>query len=149
MRIVLVVLTCTSMNSCSRHTVSDDELIAAFKHDSTLFERLAQNVYANPFNCYKEAPDICLPTGIDLLKAQIEKTLTFPVLGMHVKRRLNNSLWIPVLSNGASLSINSKTRGYVYCQCPLTPVTDDTAHEGRSGVWYRTIGHGWMLYVSP
>jgi hypothetical protein len=64
-----------------------------------------------------------------------------------IKRKVGGSLWVPMEEYGF-LSISSWGRGYVYCECPLTPVTKDTNQETDNGVWYKPIEDGWMLYIA-
>jgi hypothetical protein len=141
----LLFLVILWITSCGRRPLTDDELIAAFRRDRTIFDAVVRDTYANPFVCSFQ--NDCVPKNVKPLQERLKQTLGLPVEAVYIKRELCDSLWIPIETYGF-LSISSWTRGYVYCRCSLTPATQDTNEEMDNGVWYRPIGDGWMLFIA-
>jgi hypothetical protein len=149
-RLLLLPLTLALLGftSCSGHPATDAQLITAFKRNSTFFDTIARESNVAVQVCpYQNDPDICVPKDVQKLKDRVKNTLSLPVEDIHIERKRGNSLWISIESYGI-LSTRTSTRGYVYCECSLTPTTKNTLYEIENGIWYRPIGNGWALFIA-
>ncbi len=145
-RLALVVLCLFTTGSCSRHPMSDAQMIAAFQHNRSSFAHLVITAYSQPPVCrFQNEPNSCEPQGARALKRELSHMLQFSVEGIYIDRK-QGALRIPIESYGI-LATGSTTRGYMYCNCSLGPITQDTLDEVRNGIWYRSISDGWALFV--
>ncbi len=135
--------------SCTKPPLTDDDLIASFQRNRSLFKELAFASPALDRDCTSKDSSICVPKASQGLENKLKSQLHLPILDFYIKRDLGDSLWIPVQTYGP-MSMSSSGRGYVYCKCSLGPLTGDTIEalgKGANGVWYRPIEDGWMLFA--
>jgi len=136
--------------ACKGHPLTDEQMIALFQRNMDLFDQVAQESSLQPICPYANNPYSCVPSGSQQIENRLKRRLSLSIQRIYIDRKLNDSLWIPIETYGA-LSLSSATRGYVYCKCSLTPLTQNTIDalaQGANGVWYKPIGNGWMLFAS-
>lgn len=135
-------------NSCTRHSLTDEQLTSIFREKRPMFDRVLHESLAPFQGCeFKQTDAICIPKDERAIKQWLAEGLGIQIEDVYINRNLGNSLWIPIETHG-HLSISSWTRGYVHCICALSPETKDTLQAYGNGNWYRPLGNGWRIYVA-